>query len=449
MTARLQSWLIPAYVLLCLLIGGSTQGVWGVVLLQWLAIAILAWSAVASDTARSPTAARPLMLIAGAALLLLIAQLIPLPPALWTALPGRSFLVEGYRLTGLNLPWLPMSLAWHSTLATAMTLLPPFAVLVGLLRFKATTEVSLYVTVLIGTLCGILLGLVQVASGGGWYLYRFSAFGTAAGFFANSNHMATLLLISVPFLAAVAGDAWDRAANGSVRSLILAVALGLTGVIAIGIVLNGSFAILLLGLPVVLATLRIVFRGAMPMRRSVVLAALAAIIAIGAVSVVERDRIQTVNQSSFDTRSLIWGTSISAARDHWLTGSGVGTFQQVYPRYEADSAVDGTYINHAHNDYLELAIETGIPGALLVVAFLLWWGRRAIAIWTTGARDRYALAATIASAIILLHSLVDFPLRTAAISALFALTLAVMVRQRVVRRAEVRSDFRPARHLEL
>ncbi len=60
---------------------------------------------------------------------------------------------------------------------------------------------------LAGTLAGILLGALQVGSAdpenSPWYPYAFSNFGVATGFFANANHMAILLVISLPFLTAL------------------------------------------------------------------------------------------------------------------------------------------------------------------------------------------------------------------------------------------------------
>ena len=101
----------------------------------------------------------------------------------------------------------------------------------------------------------------------------------------------------------------------------------------------------------------------------------------------------------------------------------------MYPQYEDPAAVNSTFVNHAHNDYLEIALETGIAGVLLVAAFLLWWSC-AVPIWRSAAVDRYALAGSIASAAILVHSLVDYPLRTAALSAIMAASLALMARPR-------------------
>src|SRR5271165_237472 len=54
--------------------------------------------------------------------------------------------------------------------------------------------------------------------------------------------------------------------------------------------------------------------------------------------------------------------------DHPLIGTGLGTLQMVFPRY--DSLYDGKIINHTHNDYLEALAETGVLGGLCCVWFL-------------------------------------------------------------------------------
>jgi hypothetical protein len=103
---------------------------------------------------------------------------------------------------------------------------------------------------------------------------------------------------------------------------------------------------------------------------------------------------------------------------------------------------------HAHNDYAELALETGVPGILLIIAFLAWWARAAWHAWRYSDRGPYARAASIASAAILVHSIVDFPLRTAAIAAVFAMCLALLAERRV-QAVRATGDLRPTRHLVL
>jgi O-antigen ligase len=123
----------------------------------------------------------------------------------------------------------------------------------------------------------------------------------------------------------------------------------------------------------------------------------------------------------------------------------------VYRSYEVPSEVSTTWVNHAHSDLVEIGLETGLPGYLLLAVFLLWWGRRAYRIWIADEKpDHYARAAVVASAAIMAHSFVDYPLRTAAISALFAMCVALMAQPRpwARRRRDERSgEEQPLRHL--
>lgn len=100
-----------------------------------------------------------------------------------------------------------------------------------------------------------------------------------------------------------------------------------------------------------------------------------------------------------------------------------------YPLYAGAGAATTVYINHAHNDYLEFLMETGIIGLVLMLLFLLWWVRQAQFAWReAGQRARFARAATVASALIMAHSVVDYPGRTAALGVLFAMCCAIMAR---------------------
>ena len=77
--------------------------------------------------------------------------------------------------------------------------------------------------------------------------------------------------------------------------------------------------------------------------------------------------------------------------------------------------------------------------------FLAWWRRSVWDAARSPAADQYAFAGGIASTALLLHSLVDYPLRTAALSAVFAMCLVLVVQSRRTARSD--SDLRPVRHL--
>jgi len=284
-------------------------------------------------------------------------------------------------------------------------------------------------------LAAVLLGALQVGSSGAadssWYMYGYTNTGVATGFFANGNHMATLLMISVPLLFALIADLRRKAKNQKSGSAVLLVAGAGILVLLVGIFLNGSLAVLLLGPGVVITSATMLLPQGTRLRGPLTAVAVVSIAAILAVYLTPlNDKFAASNATSFDSRQTMWSTTIPAIKDNILLGSGVGSFQEVYPQYEDPAAVTDTFVNHAHNDYLEIALEAGIPGILLVLVFLLWWGSRAVSIWRSAAIDRYALAGSIASAAILVHSLVDYPLRTAALSAIMAASLALMVRPR-------------------
>jgi O-antigen ligase len=149
---------------------------------------------------------------------------------------------------------------------------------------------------------------------------------------------------------------------------------------------------------------------------------------------------------SVESRQDMLETTTEALRDYFPWGSGLGTFRSIYQLYEDPAEVTSTYVSHAHNDYVELALETGLPGILLLLLFLSWWGRASWRAWSDADLNAYARAATIASAAILVHSLVDFPLRTATIAAVFAMCLALLVERPPLSR-RTGSDWRAARHV--
>jgi O-antigen ligase len=142
------------------------------------------------------------------------------------------------------------------------------------------------------------------------------------------------------------------------------------------------------------------------------------------------DELMGSNATSVSERQTMWANTAPAAVDFMPVGSGIGSFPALYASFENPSEVTTIYTSHAHNDYLEIALETGLPGVLLVIAFLFWWGSRTWSIWRSPQIDVYAAAGTVASAALLLHSFVDYPLRTAGLSAIMAACLALMAHSR-------------------
>lgn len=420
---------VPAYLFACLIAGGSAQGLWNNAALQLLGVALIGWSAYDAQPPSRP--ARSLLLLAAATLALIVVQLLPLPPPLWTSLPGRGLVESGYPLLGYPLPWLPLSLDPYDTLAASYALLPPIAILAAMLARPAVKQGWIAAAVLAAALASVVLGAAQAAGGAPrWWthFYSFTSPGVT-GFFANRNHMATLLLAAIPFAAAIYVAAKATMKQRQKAFAMLAFGVGGMLLLVAGIALNASLAALALAVPVIaLSGLLVLPAGSRTARMLGLFAGVAfaaAVVAISSSSI-RTELAGGAGSASFHSRAEIWSITGRAIADSFPAGTGVGTFRQVYALHEAPASVTNTYVNHAHNDYLEIVLEAGLAGLLLLAAFLAWWALQAVRVWRTPSTSPFARAATIASAAILAHSSVDYPLRSAAIAAVFAACLGLM-----------------------
>ena len=450
MRQTLSSALVALYLFLCLVLGGaSAAGLWANLLLQLLALPFILAAIAARRAPPLGRAGRQLLMLLALLVAILLLQLVPLPPSLWTALPGRDHVREGFELLGQPLPWLPVSLAPHATIASALWLLPAVAVGLGVLRLGARPSWIGWAVVL-ATALSVVIGALQIAGGAEsrWYFYAITNYGVMVGFFANANHMATLLVATVPLLAGLymAGRGKGRSSRSAGLFVILS---GLFALVLVGLAINGSLAGIGLLLPVGAASAMLLLG-----RRKAPAWAIGAValLAAAAVAAVFSGRfgnnlIDGEAQYGVSSRYAAVTTTLEAAKDHLPFGSGVGTFQPIYRLYEDPGAVTNTYMNHAHSDWAELLLETGLPGAALLLLFLAWWLSRSLAIWRAREPDYLARAATIATGAILAHSLVDYPLRTAAISAVFAAGCAIMVGRVRARGGKSWPATRPPRHL--
>lgn len=415
----------------CVLLGGSTAGgALANLVLQLAALGLIAWATLAPDVGERPAGTLLIGLLwLGLAALLL--SLVPMPPALWTNLPGRAAVENGFQLLGEPLPWLPLSLAPEATLASGLWLLPPVAMLLLMLRLRAFKERWIGWAIVIVTGLSVALGALQRAGGEGspFYFYKISSFGLAVGPFANANHMSILLVSTIPFLAAL----YLSSRKGSRRSLqettaqsvILVVALL---VVVVGLLLNNSLAALGLTPLVAAASVLMVFDRPKVRRFAPVGIAGLAIGAVALFLAVPFGNDLTGADASGQqlSRATFFKNTLEAGWNAFPFGTGIGTFQRIYLTLEDPSAVTGTFVNHAHNDYLELFLEGGLVAVALIALFISWWLRRVLALWRATDTSPFALAASIATGAILLHSFVDYPLRTAGVATLFVLCCCLM-----------------------
>jgi O-antigen ligase len=108
--------------------------------------------------------------------------------------------------------------------------------------------------------------------------------------------------------------------------------------------------------------------------------------------------------------------------DHPFLGTGLGTLQIVFPRYE--TLYDGKIVNHSHNDYLEAFAETGIAGGLCCAWFIgvfLTESRKRLQQLNNSFPGALQLSGFVACSGFLVHSFVDFNLHIPSNALLFFL----------------------------
>ena len=449
----------PAYIASVFLLfanvvlGGATRtGYLADVLLQFLSLpflALAAWLWIDRLTARPARLSFGLACGAGMAvvgLLIALAQFIPLFGAPgWEGLSARIVAAGG---AGLEGAWTgSSSLDPAASLAALPAVLPPLALflLVALLDEDRRLRFAGW-AVGFGVMA-LGLGIAQVMQGPASPLrfFEISNRTESVGFFANRNHFAAQLyvtfLLGVAWFAARGERVLSHRTPTSRRALWLALAFSLVLLLLAGIALARSRAGILLLLvavagvvamaPALLALLS--GREARPrrVRGLVILIAAGFVLLVGQLGA---ERFLTRFDAGLvdKLRTVLNEKTVQAATDALPFGTGLGTFTAVFPLYEDGSTLSPQYVNRAHDDWLEFFLETGLAGAMLLALFLLWYGERVWRLWASAvppgeARLRLLQqCASLAILLLMLHSAVDYPLRTAAMLAYFAACCALM-----------------------
>ena len=383
-----------------------------------------------------PAAAVTWLLVA---LLVIVAlQLVPLPPSIWQSLPERELARNALALVGAADEWRPLTLDPDGTRRFAATLLLPAAVLYFMLGATRREILLVLRSIVFAAIISGILGALQLAlSIPSWLaFYDGPTPGTASGVFANQNHQATMMVSAILFVAVLirAGRSRRPSASRSQFAGFLHPAwLALPFFIAIILFTGSRTGIILLAIALP-AALVIGLGGRSPL---LWLGGLAAIVLAGAVLMLfsPSGNSLAVGRSfilSEDLRYAFLPDVLYTLRQYWPWGSGLGTFVPVFAPNENLDVAGAGFVNHAHNDLLEWLIETGIIGTIwlaVAVGLLLW---RLVTVARTRAQLRGSqFAAIMAGALILLligiHSLLDFPIRMAAISAVAAIAAGLVL----------------------
>ena len=135
-----------------------------------------------------------------------------------------------------------------------------------------------------------------------------------------------------------------------------------------------------------------------------------------------------VVQQANEIRDDVFVYALPLLKDKPLTGQGAGSFESVFPKYPGDDI--RLHFDHAHNDYLQFAIEHGLIGMLPLLGFVLLALWRALqAMWRRESLYRSGVGFGAAMGIVAIgvHSSTDFNLQIPANAATFVVVCAIAV----------------------
>jgi O-antigen ligase len=312
------------------------------------------------------------------------------------------------------LAWMPLSVAPAATLQALLFVVPTMA------AFLAAGEMALWwpgrtwvvvAPVVILAWLEAVLGLVQ-------FSFMKVAGGTpgfVSGTYAAYDHYAGLLEMAFPLAAMGALGTLNPSTRiwGALRTVAL---LGVAGCLLVGIILSlsrmGTLSTLCATAGVLVA-----FALSRPRRRRWLWLVPIAIPLLILVSLSSRELLlrfadlTATKDITQDVRMRIWANTLQAIRAYPWTGCGLGTFERGL--YQFKTAAPEYTVAFAHNDYLQMTAELGIPGVLLLggLVFLVLGPTLRVVLFQRKSPNWYLMCGLLGTFLaIAVHSLADFNL---------------------------------------
>ena len=358
-------------------------------------------------------------------------QLLPLPIDGWGSVAVRQVLAGDLASAGVSDATHRWSLTPSATEASLWALLPAMAAFAAALALEGNQRRVLVKAVLMLVLGNILFAFFQAGLPRGSTLRLYQGFDAGfGGLLINTNHQATALIVGMVLAIGQAIHAWRRQQSGRGRPHAWLWYAAFAGMCLLLVPLSTSRAGVALVLPAL--AMALLFCGALSLRKfgqkkvAIALGAGLGIFALigvhAALGWMEVDRAEELRHSMAST-----AVSIGNAQAPW--GSGAGSFVPVFEQAAPSDLWLGTYVNHAHNEYVQWWLEAGWLGLLAMIAvatLLVMTGWRLV---QAKGRDGHAILAGscfIAICAVLAHSWADYPMRTTTLMATMAALAGLM-----------------------
>ena len=365
--------------------------------------------------------------------------LIHIPLETWLSLPARSYyhdVVAWHQRTHPDLVSLALSLDTVGTTQAVWVAVTALAVCVGTSSLPRPLIMKLLAVFVFLAIVEAVLGLLQFALSGPAFLsYSPTPQNRAIGTFINRNHFATWLAMSLPIvLLRTSGAFTFQSTEGSSHSGYWQVWWGFAVVlIATALLASASRAGSSAALFVAATTLCVIATRKMPGKSSLIpLAIVTTLALLISETILPRFALvfsdDALRQSSAG-RAIMYARALDSAKEFFPVGSGLGSFSIAFQRFQPPE-LGGLFIEHVHNDYIQLLFETGATGVLILA--LLAMSTVATAISLFRHRDNFrqiapAIGCFLGAAAFAFHSLFDFPahIPSVAIAATFLFTAAL------------------------
>lgn len=416
--SQLAIWLlVPVLVLSYLWGGSSTEGL--VLRLIVNGISAVTLVGLVALVPKGACSEIPLPLVLGLMIIVSVffLQVVPLPPSIWGTLPLRSTLIDEQRYFDLPPSWRALSLAPGKTLAMFSELFPAVLAAFVMLTINRERRYWLFGLIFSISILSALWGLIQILlpSTFGTYIWEVTSGSAPSGAYANINHQASNMVVAMLILAAMILEIRKRYTIISPLVYILGAALFF--LLFICMAAAGSLAgylqfLIALPFTVLIYLHQTAYRQSKLIFNISLFGTLLLIIVF--LLIVTSSQLSGLDHTSFRDGPLsrfdLYKTSLLILSDHWLFGTGAGSFSKIYPFYETSEGVSSNFANHAHNDWLEAAIEFGLVGLLLIAVgvFCVLKGLREL----SGGRQIKISLYAVGIFLFGLHSLVDYPLRS-------------------------------------
>lgn len=424
--------LIAVIIVLSIFLGGDSGYDIAIKPILYIAsIIALAWGLTRQT--RSLKALLNLPFICGIVLLsLFIIYLIPLPPALTSGMGFRDGVANGYELANISQPFLPLTLTPETTYISLYDFLPCLAIAVLVLLVPKEEDIRFaFKGLTFAIVASALIAILQVVlTDEAVYFYDGGTRGgMPVGFFANTNHFATLMVCAIFIVFNHHRTlSFDRSRNR--LNSLSTIGPGLLVFFLLSLTRCSSAVIILIAL----ATAYWVIFANTVKGKWIALAICGGIFGLVALDYLLlgsnfKDILTQVTENKELSRLDIWSTVINSSNFPSFFGTGPGSYYETYLLMSQSSDFTSIYSNEAHNDFLQIIMEFGIFGAILMMVFLSWFVKQWFETLRGSSVNRgNKLMLLFIMTVPILHSITDYPLRTPAIMAIFVFSTVLLVR---------------------